>query len=140
MPTIHNGPNSKKPRIQCTRDHNPHALTSSRNLSITQNQALKTNEAIRKSLQDATTDPMTHGHVPRSASMGRISPTKRSNRPAQSLSVFVRNPSVPRSATPQTMPWTNKGYTLMTNLRALTACARSMPALREVHSKSTEDF
>ena len=30
MPNIHNGSNSKKPVTQCTREHNPHALTSSR--------------------------------------------------------------------------------------------------------------
>ena len=66
--------------------------------------------------------------LPQIAKLSKISPKKRRNRPARSLSVCGRNTSVPWGATSRTMPLPNKGYTSMVTLRALTAWARIMPA------------
>ena len=72
--------------------------------------------------------------------MSKISSKKRRNRPARSLSVCDRNPSVPWGATSRTMPLPNKGYTSMVTLRALKACTKvTLELAPEVHWQSTED-
>ena len=73
--------------------------------------------------------------------MSKISPKKRSNRTARSLSVSGRDPSVPWSATPRTMPLPDRWYTFLVTLRALKAWAPvTLELAPEVLPESTEEM